>query len=113
MARQDLPGRDVQDLPSRDILHAQAATELGADEALAAADVDAFVTTAVSSPGRDAWRRFRHNWAANISLGVIGIMVLMAVFAPLMHTVSFTQVDFTSIDSGPTWHHWLGTDELG
>lgn len=102
-----------EELPSQDLLHTQAGMGLGADEPLPAYEEDLFAATVVSSPGRDAWRRFRRNWAAMTSLVVIGIIVFMAVFAPFMHTVSFTQVDFTSIDSSPTWHHWFGADQVG
>lgn len=100
-------------LPSRDLLHVEAGMELGADEPRAAVDSDEFVSTRISSPTRDAWRRFRRNWAAMIGLAVILVMILMAIFAPFMHTTDPTNPDFAAISVGSSAHHWFGTDDLG
>lgn len=100
-------------LPSRDVLHSQADREMGGAEPFVAAQADDFAGTRVSSPGRDAWRRFRRNWASMIGLGVILILIFMAIFAPFMHTTPFAKVDFTAIDSAPTAQHWFGSDQIG
>lgn len=71
------------------------------------------VATRVSSPGRDAWRRFRHNYAALVSLVVITIMVIMALFAPFMHTENPLNQDYTALYQAPGAHHWFGTDGIG
>jgi peptide/nickel transport system permease protein len=76
-------------------------------------EADRFSRTRVSSPGRDAWRRFRHNWAALISLTVILLVVFFAIFAPWLHTTDPNNFDFTAIHAAPSAHHWFGTDELG
>lgn len=67
----------------------------------------------VTSPARNAWRRFRRNWAAMISLVIVAGLVLMAIFAPFMHTMNpFTQ-NYNNLDLGPNPQHWFGTDGLG
>jgi ABC-type dipeptide/oligopeptide/nickel transport system permease subunit len=67
----------------------------------------------VGSPARDAWRRFRGNWAAMVSLTIVVALVLMAAFAPFLHTTNpFTQ-NYSNLDLGPNPQHWFGTDGLG
>ncbi|HTI00718.1 MAG TPA: ABC transporter permease [Acidisoma sp.] len=44
---------------------------------------------------------------------IVGIIVLMAVFAPLLTRYSPTAQDFTATLQGPSWSHLLGTDNLG
>src|SRR5947209_6849803 len=102
-----------EQLPSENLLHAEAGLELGADEPRAAEEADTFASTRVSSPARDAFRRFRRNWAAMISLAVIAIIVFMAIFAPFMHTTDPFAQDVNALNTGPSAHHWLGTDFVG
>src|SRR4051794_11699135 len=106
-----------EELPSRNLLHAQAGQEMGADEPHTAFDatdeVEAFLATRVNSPSRNALRRFRRNWAAMISLSIILIIIIMAMFAPFMHTTPFTAYDFSAIDQPPSAAHWFGSDQLG
>ncbi len=86
---------------------------LGADEPLPAAEEDGFRTTRVSSPGRDAWRRYRRNWAAMLSVAVVAALIIVAVIAPLVHTMDPSYADFTAIQQAPSAHHWFGTDMIG
>ncbi|WP_312527298.1 ABC transporter permease [Paracoccus sp. (in: a-proteobacteria)] len=53
----------------------------------------------------------------NASL-VIGAMItitiiLLAIFAPLVATHPIEKMDMTNRFSGPSWQHWLGTDNFG
>jgi ABC-type dipeptide/oligopeptide/nickel transport system permease subunit len=74
------------------------------------------------SPWRLAWERLRRDRAAMISLIVIGLIVLVAIFAPLVakitgHPVD-AQYDTTARNSfglpvGPNAHFWFGADDLG
>ncbi|HZU14721.1 MAG TPA: ABC transporter permease [Chloroflexota bacterium] len=100
-------------LPSRSLSHSEAEIELGAAEPLAADEADSFASTQISSPTRDAWRRFRRNKAAIIGLTVIVLMMIMAVFAPFMHTSDPTVPDPNVINGGPSPIHWFGTDYVG
>jgi peptide/nickel transport system permease protein len=103
--------RSSEQVPSKNLLHAGTPAEPGA--AAAAGDAEELVTTRVSSPGRDALRRFRRNWSAMISLAIIGVVVVMALFAPLMRTTNPLQQDYSALYLSPSWSHWMGTDDLG
>jgi ABC-type dipeptide/oligopeptide/nickel transport system permease subunit len=58
-------------------------------------------------------RVHRANAAFVVSLGVVALMTLAAVFAPWIAPYDPDQVDLSAVYSGPTAAHWLGTDALG
>ena len=60
----------------------------------------------------DVWRQFRRNRLAVAGLVVIAIMVLAAVFAPLVTSYSPTDLGSAS-RAKPSTDHWFGTDVLG
>lgn len=64
------------------------------------------------APRGDVWRRFRKNRLALAGLVVIAVMVLAAVFAPLVTFYSPKALGSTS-RAKPSLHHWFGTDVLG
>jgi peptide/nickel transport system permease protein len=74
---------------------------------------DVLDKTQVSSPGRDAARRFRQNWAAVVSLSTIAIILLVALLAPFLHTSNPLQPDYGVLNVGPSPQHWFGTDAVG
>ncbi|MGH2448975.1 MAG: ABC transporter permease [Chloroflexota bacterium] len=76
-------------------------------------DADLFGSTRVSSPSGDAWRRFRRNWAAMVSLIVIVIVLIMITFAAHMHSTDPLFQNFNALNQGPSANHWFGTDETG
>lgn len=61
---------------------------------------------------KDAWRRFKMNKVAVIALGVLIVLILMCVFAPM-----FSQYEYETLsearNTGPSAEHWFGTDKLG
>ena len=69
--------------------------------------------TRVNSPFRDAVRRYMTNWAAVFSLGLIIVLTIGAVFAPLLHTANPDTIDYNALSNGPSWGHWFGTDPSG
>lgn len=99
-------------LPSENLLHTETGFELGSSSTLGAVEEQA-IPTRVSSPGKDAWRRFRTNWAAMISLSVVLLLIFVAVFAPFMHTMSPLYIDYGNLDGPSSAQHWFGTDGLG
>src|SRR5579884_2975586 len=99
-------------LPSQSVLNAEGRLELGATEPMAAYDAEE-LPTRVSSPTRDAIRRFRRNWAAIVSLTVVLVILVMAIFAPFMHTTDPTNANFLVINQAPSSAHWFGADTLG
>ncbi len=65
------------------------------------------------SPTSLAVRRFLRHRLAVISLGVVLLMVLVAIFAPLIAPYSSTTQDLLNTLSVPSAQHRLGTDDLG
>ena len=74
------------------------------------------------SPVRLALRRLRRDKVATISLAVIALIVLMAVFAPVFAAVTghppneqYRDIGLTpdGLPRGPNGTFWLGTDDLG
>jgi ABC-type dipeptide/oligopeptide/nickel transport system permease subunit len=60
----------------------------------------------------DVWRRFRKNKLAVAGLVVVVLMIVAAVFAPLITRYSPTALGETS-RAKPSLNHWFGTDVLG
>jgi ABC-type dipeptide/oligopeptide/nickel transport system permease subunit len=61
----------------------------------------------------DAWARLRGNRTAVISMVFIVLLILVAIFAPLLAPYGYDEADFTAITQPPSAEHWLGTDSLG
>ena len=73
----------------------------------------------------DARRRLFRNKAALVSMVLLGIITLMAVFAPLLSPYAYDFQDYSVVSCGPDWwheasivchaggSHWFGTDSLG
>lgn len=60
----------------------------------------------------DVWRRFRRNRMAMVGLGFVVLLVLVAIFAPLIAPYGITERTGVS-EAGPSAEHWFGTDSLG
>ena len=60
----------------------------------------------------DVWRRFRRNRLAMVGLGFLVLLVLVAIFAPLLTPYSYTERS-SSFREGPSLDHWFGTDAIG
>lgn len=59
---------------------------------------------------RTVWRT---GPATRVAIVVLSLIVLCVILANLLAPYSPDQVDVTAIMQGPSWHHLLGTDELG
>jgi peptide/nickel transport system permease protein len=59
------------------------------------------------------WIRFRRNKLGLIGAFLITVMVVVAIFAPLIAPFDPNAQDYTNIVGLPSAHHWLGTDDLG
>ena len=66
-----------------------------------------------TSPGAEAWRRFRRHKMAMFSLVLLLLMVAAVVLGPLLWPLAVNDIDFTARLKGPSWAHPLGTDDLG
>ena len=62
---------------------------------------------------KDAWRRLKSNPVAMISLVILGLIVLLAIFVPMFSPYDYETQDITAINQGPSAAHWFGTDTLG
>ena len=62
---------------------------------------------------QDVWLRFRKNKRAMLSLAFLVILVLLAVFMPMLSPYTYDGMDLNQINSLPSSSHWLGTDKFG
>jgi len=60
----------------------------------------------------DVWRRFRKNRLAMFGMGFLVLILLVAVFAPLIAPYGFTERG-SEFRQGPSLDHWFGTDDIG
>jgi peptide/nickel transport system permease protein len=65
-----------------------------------------------ASPWRDVWRRFRRNKLAMVGLAVIVLLVLTAIFAPLIARHDPLAIS-SQTKQPPSAEHWFGTDSIG
>lgn len=64
---------------------------------------------------QDAWRRFMHNRAAQISLVILLLVVLFVIFAPVLSSFTYDDTDWNMISVAPdvVSGHYFGTDSSG
>lgn len=62
---------------------------------------------------RDAWNRLKTNKIAMGSLIVITIIILAAIFGPVLSPYAYDQINKGHESLGPNSQHWFGTDSLG
>jgi peptide/nickel transport system permease protein len=65
----------------------------------------------------DAWHRLRRNPSAMIGLGLIALLVIVAIFAPLIAPYGPREQNLSLLEGrccpGPSADHWFGVDGLG
>ena len=62
---------------------------------------------------RQFWRTFSRNQLALAAGVVVGVLVVLAVLAPLLAPWDPNKPDTKRILAPPSRSHWLGTDQLG
>jgi peptide/nickel transport system permease protein len=70
-------------------------------------------TNAELTPRREVWLRFLDNRLAVAGAIAILLLVLLAVFAPLIATQDPLAVDPVNARQPPSAEHWFGTDQIG
>ncbi|NOU84014.1 ABC transporter permease subunit [Paenibacillus sp. LMG 31459] len=65
------------------------------------------------SAWRDSWERLRQNKMAMTALGILGLIILAALIAPLFSKYNYYSNDLLSTNKPPSSEHWFGTDDLG
>ena len=66
-----------------------------------------------STPGREAWKRFKRNPTALVGLAVVIILVIIAILAPIIAPFDYAYQDYTAMRKAPSAEHLFGTDALG
>jgi peptide/nickel transport system permease protein len=79
---------------------------------------EAAVTAAAAPPKaasgwRGVWAFVRASWLNGLAVAIVTIVVLMAIFGPLLLGTKANTADFSAILQGPSASHWLGTDNVG
>ena len=62
---------------------------------------------------QDVWKRFRKDKLALFGLCIILIMTVAAIFIPMFSPYTYSGMDLTCMNSGPTLQHPCGTDQMG
>ena len=61
----------------------------------------------------DVWSRFRKNKLALASLAFLAVLVLLAVFVPVLSPYTYDEMDAARVNALPSALHLLGTDKFG
>jgi peptide/nickel transport system permease protein len=73
--------------------------------------------SAVRRPTRslwsDAWRQFRRHHLAMFGVVVLGLLLLLTLFGPLLYRTPSDTIDYSQGLLGPSLQHPFGTDDLG
>jgi len=65
------------------------------------------------SPWKDACRRLGSNKLAMAGLAILSLLSVACVIGPFFSPYGYQDQDLTLVATGPSSHHWLGTDNLG
>lgn len=61
----------------------------------------------------EVWKRLRKNRLAVMGLAILAVLVLCAIFADFIAPYPYDKQDYLAVLQGPSWNHWMGTDEYG
>lgn len=62
---------------------------------------------------QDVWKRFRKDPLAMFGMAVIIIMAIACIIIPMVSPYTYSGMDVTALNSGPTLSHPCGTDQMG
>ena len=66
-----------------------------------------------STPAYESWKRFKRNPTALIGLVVVCLLILVAIFAPLIAPYDYQTQDYSAMMQKPSVAHLFGTDQFG
>lgn len=66
-----------------------------------------------STPGREAWLRFKRNKTALVGLVVVILLILIAIFADFIAPFDYREQDYMAMSQPPSAEHIFGTDSYG
>lgn len=61
----------------------------------------------------DAWRRFRQNRVALVSVMILAVLAFMSIIGPMISGYGFDAVSLIEKNRDPSMTHWFGTDSMG
>lgn len=67
----------------------------------------------IQSPLQTFWAVFKKNRLALVSLGFIVLLIILAIFAPVIAPYDPMEPDWAALSMPPSAEHWFGTDEFG
>ncbi|MFT4412497.1 ABC transporter permease [Fredinandcohnia humi] len=71
----------------------------------------------ISKPSLSFWKdvisRFRNNKLAIAGVVLLILLLIMAIFGPMMTPYDYRTTDLAHANEAPSGDHWFGTDELG
>ena len=82
-------------------------------EAIKAKDSKVINEDKIEGPWEMVWKRFKKNKIAMVGLVIFVVLVLSAVFAPMLTPYELEEMDYTRVNEAPSVEHYLGTDNLG
>jgi len=70
--------------------------------------------SSMRTPWSEFWRKFRTQHVALVALVFVGLLLLLALFAPYIAPYDAENYfDYELLNQGPSWHHLMGVDPLG
>ena len=64
-------------------------------------------------PENRVWKKFRAHKSAMIGGFLVAFFVILALAAPVLPIPDPTATDWGAVRKAPSWHHPMGTDEIG
>lgn len=62
---------------------------------------------------QEGWLRLKQNKGTIVSIVILTILLLLAIFGPMISDYDYQQTDYDNVYSEPSSEHWLGTDKFG
>ncbi len=66
-----------------------------------------------STPAHEAWKRYKRNPTAIVGLVIAALLILIAIFAPLIAPYDYKTQDYMAMMQAPSAQHLFGTDQFG
>ncbi|PPA70635.1 peptide ABC transporter permease [Jeotgalibacillus proteolyticus] len=70
-------------------------------------------TDTMTSPWKDAWRKFKKNKIAVVGLSIVTFFILLAIFAPWIAPEGINEQKLPERLQAPSSEYWFGTDDFG
>lgn len=64
-------------------------------------------------PRRTVWKMSRVNLPLAVGVALLAVIVLSAIFAPILRPAGPTAMDLAAVRLPPSLRHWFGTDAIG